>query len=200
MDQWPDNLPSFLQEVAPPVFVNDLAGFVVAQRSRSKPSEDTTQTNERELDSHQLPRQGKQSTVSVPAMSSNRQGPTVTNSQAQSTVTSSNLLDESDGLEMPGKSFSRDFRIVCTDACAATEDLHHTSTSQMLNADGTPKRPMNAFMLFARKRRPQISAANQMMRTDDISKMLGKEWNAMKMVSAFHSLRRSRFFKYFIFS
>ena len=41
---------------------------------------------------------------------------------------------------------------------------------------------MNAFMIFARKRRPQISAANQMMRTGDVSKILSKEWNSMEMV------------------
>lgn len=51
--------------------------------------------------------------------------------------------------------------------------------AQSLNADGTPKRPMNAFMIFARKRRPEVSAANQMMRTGEISKILSKEWNAM---------------------
>ncbi|KAH9947330.1 hypothetical protein B0H21DRAFT_338401 [Amylocystis lapponica] len=61
------------------------------------------------------------------------------------------------------------------------EDPHLALTSQTLNADGTPKRPMNAFMIFARKRRPQISAANQMMRTGDISKILSKEWNSMEM-------------------
>ncbi|KAI0697457.1 hypothetical protein BC835DRAFT_1413690 [Cytidiella melzeri] len=61
------------------------------------------------------------------------------------------------------------------------EDPHLALTSQTLNADGTPKRPMNAFMIFARKRRPQISAANQMMRTGDISKILSKEWNTMDM-------------------
>ncbi|KAI0039889.1 hypothetical protein FA95DRAFT_1577305 [Auriscalpium vulgare] len=52
-------------------------------------------------------------------------------------------------------------------------------TAQTLNADGTPKRPMNAFMIFARRRRPQVSAANQTMRTGEISKILSKEWNAM---------------------
>ncbi|PSS35581.1 hypothetical protein PHLCEN_2v1458 [Hermanssonia centrifuga] len=61
------------------------------------------------------------------------------------------------------------------------DDPHLALTSQTLNADGTPKRPMNAFMIFARKRRPQISAANQMMRTGDISKILSKEWNSMDM-------------------
>ncbi|KAI0791891.1 hypothetical protein C8Q75DRAFT_805489 [Abortiporus biennis] len=59
------------------------------------------------------------------------------------------------------------------------DDPHLALTSQTLNADGTPKRPMNAFMIFARKRRPEISAANQMMRTGDISKILSKEWNTM---------------------
>ncbi|KAG5719365.1 hypothetical protein E4T56_gene13496 [Termitomyces sp. T112] len=53
-------------------------------------------------------------------------------------------------------------------------------TSQTLNTDGTPKRPMNAFMIFARKRRPQVSAENQAMRTGEISKILSKEWNNME--------------------
>ncbi|EPQ61315.1 hypothetical protein GLOTRDRAFT_125036 [Gloeophyllum trabeum ATCC 11539] len=61
------------------------------------------------------------------------------------------------------------------------EDMHAALTSQSLNADGTPKRPMNAFMIFARKRRPEVSAANQTMRTGDISKILSREWNAMEM-------------------
>lgn len=56
-------------------------------------------------------------------------------------------------------------------------------TAQTLNADGTPKRPMNAFMIFARRRRPQVSAANQMMRTGEISKILSKEWTSMNLVS-----------------
>ncbi|CAA7262380.1 unnamed protein product [Cyclocybe aegerita] len=51
--------------------------------------------------------------------------------------------------------------------------------SQTLNADGTPKRPMNAFMIFARRRRPQVSAENQAMRTGEISKILSKEWVSM---------------------
>ncbi|KAJ3479214.1 hypothetical protein NLI96_g9217 [Meripilus lineatus] len=61
------------------------------------------------------------------------------------------------------------------------DDPHMALTTQTLNADGTPKRPMNAFMIFARKRRPEISAANQMMRTGDISKILSKEWSTMDM-------------------
>ncbi|KIJ22564.1 hypothetical protein M422DRAFT_276978 [Sphaerobolus stellatus SS14] len=40
---------------------------------------------------------------------------------------------------------------------------------------------MNAFMIFARRRRPQVSAANQMMRTGEISKILSKEWNTMPL-------------------
>lgn len=62
-------------------------------------------------------------------------------------------------------------------------DEHSALTSQTLNADGTPKRPMNAFMIFARRRRPQVSAANQSMRTGEISKILSKEWNSMQSVS-----------------
>jgi hypothetical protein len=55
-------------------------------------------------------------------------------------------------------------------------------TSQTLNADGTPKRPMNAFMIFARRRRPQVSAQNQSMRTGEISKILSREWVSMPPV------------------
>jgi hypothetical protein len=65
-----------------------------------------------------------------------------------------------------------------TDGEYTTEE-DTTLTSQTLNADGTPKRPMNAFMIFARKRRPQLSAENQSMRTGEISKILSKEWNSM---------------------
>ncbi|KAI6112243.1 hypothetical protein EDD16DRAFT_1805965 [Pisolithus croceorrhizus] len=59
------------------------------------------------------------------------------------------------------------------------DDLDASLTSQSLNPDGTPKRPMNAFMIFARRRRPQISAENQSMRTGEISKILSREWNSM---------------------
>lgn len=41
---------------------------------------------------------------------------------------------------------------------------------------------MNAFMIFARRRRPQVSAANQAMRTGEISKILSREWANMPMV------------------
>lgn len=63
------------------------------------------------------------------------------------------------------------------------EDLNASLISQTLNTDGTPKRPMNAFMIFARRRRPQVSAENQSMRTGEISKILSKEWNAMELVN-----------------
>ncbi|KAJ7875371.1 von Willebrand factor type A domain-containing protein [Mycena olivaceomarginata] len=51
-----------------------------------------------------------------------------------------------------------------------------------LDPQGIPKRPMNAFMLFARRRRPQVGAENQSMRTGDISKILSQEWRAMSPV------------------
>ncbi|KAJ7038378.1 hypothetical protein C8F04DRAFT_1255959 [Mycena alexandri] len=59
------------------------------------------------------------------------------------------------------------------------EAANQQLTSQTLNADGSPKRPMNAFMIFARRRRPQVSAEHQSMRTGDISKILSQEWKAM---------------------
>ena len=63
------------------------------------------------------------------------------------------------------------------------EDPNASLIAQTLNTDGTPKRPMNAFMIFARRRRPQVSAENQSMRTGEISKILSKEWNAMDLVN-----------------
>ncbi|KAG8719726.1 hypothetical protein FRC08_002152 [Ceratobasidium sp. 394] len=51
--------------------------------------------------------------------------------------------------------------------------------SQQLNSDGTPRRPMNAFMIFARKRRPMVSSEQPTMRTGEISKILSKEWSEM---------------------
>jgi len=66
------------------------------------------------------------------------------------------------------------------------DDPNASLTSQSLNPDGTPKRPMNAFMIFARRRRPQVSAENQSMRTGEISKILSREWNAMDTVRNLH--------------
>ncbi|KAG8904216.1 hypothetical protein FRB99_002080 [Tulasnella sp. 403] len=60
------------------------------------------------------------------------------------------------------------------------QDPFASLTSQALNPDGTPKRPMNAFMIFARRRRPEVSQANPSMRTGDISKILSKEWQSME--------------------
>ncbi|KAH7106230.1 hypothetical protein BKA62DRAFT_686421 [Auriculariales sp. MPI-PUGE-AT-0066] len=50
---------------------------------------------------------------------------------------------------------------------------------QSANADGSPRRPMNAFMLFARKRRPEVAAENHTLRTGEISKILSKEWSSL---------------------
>jgi hypothetical protein len=74
-----------------------------------------------------------------------------------------------------------------------TDDCNATLTSQTLNADGTPKRPMNAFMIFARRRRPQVSAENQSMRTGEISKILSREWNSMQPVNTFSLLLATPF-------
>ena len=63
------------------------------------------------------------------------------------------------------------------------DETNAALTSQTLNADGTPKRPMNAFMIFARRRRPQVSSENQAMRTGEISKLLSKEWVSMPSVN-----------------
>ena len=89
-------------------------------------------------------------------------------------------------------------RAQCTFAMAIfvhifADDSNAALTSQTLNADGTPKRPMNAFMIFARRRRPQVAAENQAMRTGDVSKILSREWNGMTLVRTLllHVDRRS---------
>ncbi|KDQ17501.1 hypothetical protein BOTBODRAFT_575815 [Botryobasidium botryosum FD-172 SS1] len=67
------------------------------------------------------------------------------------------------------------------DAGSETEE-QKALTTQALKADGTPKRPMNAFLLYAKKRRPEISADNPTMRTGEISKILSREWQNMDKV------------------
>jgi hypothetical protein len=64
----------------------------------------------------------------------------------------------------------------------AADDPNDPLVSQTLNADGTPKRPMNAFMIFARKRRPELGAQHAQLRTGEISKLLSKEWSTMTSV------------------
>ena len=61
----------------------------------------------------------------------------------------------------------------------------------VLNSDGTPQRFINAFMIFESRRRPQVSAANQTMRSVDISKILSKEWDSMDMVNDLTVLYRT---------
>ncbi|KAF8750738.1 HMG-box domain [Rhizoctonia solani] len=64
--------------------------------------------------------------------------------------------------------------------------------TQALNPDGTPRRPMNAFMIFARRRRPEITANNPPLRTGEISKVLSSEWAAMSSESKQFYLDRAR--------
>ena len=42
-----------------------------------------------------------------------------------------------------------------------------------------PKRPLNAFMMFAGERRKQIKKENSELKVTEISKLLGQEWKAM---------------------
>ena len=41
------------------------------------------------------------------------------------------------------------------------------------------KRPLNAYFLFARDRRPELKKANPDERMGPISKLIGAEWKAM---------------------
>ncbi|KAF9267697.1 HMG-box [Marasmius fiardii PR-910] len=51
-------------------------------------------------------------------------------------------------------------------------------TFKALDPNDTPKRPLNAFMIFARDRRPQVTSENPFIRTGEISKILSREWNS----------------------
>ncbi|EJT99140.1 hypothetical protein DACRYDRAFT_118397 [Dacryopinax primogenitus] len=62
---------------------------------------------------------------------------------------------------------------------ATEEEQYQALTQQSLNADGTPKRPMNAFMIWGRRRRPQLADQHPMLRTGDISKLMSDEWSSM---------------------
>ena len=53
--------------------------------------------------------------------------------------------------------------------------------------DGRPKRPLNAFMIFSRHRRPQILNLNHNLSALEITGRLSEEWKQMPFVS--HSLR-----------
>ncbi|KAF8995857.1 hypothetical protein BDQ17DRAFT_1430121 [Cyathus striatus] len=55
---------------------------------------------------------------------------------------------------------------------------------QTLKDDGTPKRPMNAFLIFARRRRAQIVAMhnNNTLTVGETSKIVAKEWKEMPKV------------------
>ncbi|KAG9105309.1 hypothetical protein FRC07_009399, partial [Ceratobasidium sp. 392] len=65
-----------------------------------------------------------------------------------------------------------------------TEDPLHfldddTLIMPALNSNGTPRRPMNPFMIFARRRRFEIEVNSPSLRMGDISSMLSSEWSAM---------------------
>ena len=60
-----------------------------------------------------------------------------------------------------------------------------STPAQPLNTDGMLKRPTNAFMIFSRKRRPEVSATNKTMGIGEITKLLAKEWDGMDNVSRF---------------
>ncbi|KAL7423514.1 hypothetical protein Q5752_001094 [Cryptotrichosporon argae] len=50
---------------------------------------------------------------------------------------------------------------------------------QPMKKDGGPPRPMNAYFIFMRVRRPRIAEANPTLTTGQISSLLGKEWAAL---------------------
>lgn len=53
---------------------------------------------------------------------------------------------------------------------------------QDLHPDGNPRRPMNAFMIFARHRRPDIQKREPGLKTGEISKRLSHDWKHLSKV------------------
>lgn len=53
---------------------------------------------------------------------------------------------------------------------------------QELHADGRPRRPMNAFMIYSRHRRPDIQRVEPGLKTGDMSKRLSLEWKNLAPV------------------
>jgi len=66
---------------------------------------------------------------------------------------------------------------------------------QDLHPDGQPRRPMNAFMIFARHRRPAIQAKEPGLKTGEISKRLSHDWKNLPEEDKSHYLEQAKLLK-----
>lgn len=66
---------------------------------------------------------------------------------------------------------------------------------QDLHPDGQPRRPMNAFMIFARHRRPAIQAKEPGLKTGEISKRLSHDWKNLPDEDKSHYLDQAKLLK-----
>ncbi|MBW0505328.1 hypothetical protein O181_045043 [Austropuccinia psidii MF-1] len=66
---------------------------------------------------------------------------------------------------------------------------------QDLHPDGQPRRPMNAFMIFARHRRPAIQAKEPGLKTGEISKRLSHDWKHLPEEDKSHYLEQAKLLK-----
>ncbi|KAI8454488.1 hypothetical protein BY996DRAFT_6413854 [Phakopsora pachyrhizi] len=66
---------------------------------------------------------------------------------------------------------------------------------QDLHPDGQPRRPMNAFMIFARHRRPAIQAKEPGLKTGEISKRLSHDWKNLPEEDKLHYLEQAKLLK-----
>ncbi|WAR56944.1 hypothetical protein PtB15_7B797 [Puccinia triticina] len=66
---------------------------------------------------------------------------------------------------------------------------------QELHPDGQPRRPMNAFMIFARHRRPAIQAKEPGLKTGEISKRLSHDWKNLPEEDKSHYLEQAKLLK-----
>lgn len=92
----------------------------------------------------------------------------------------------------PSSSTSSSSAASATNATAAKQQPLERSKGDMLyqdlHPDGTPRRPMNAFMIFARHMRKNIQEESPGLKTGEISKRLSDDWKNLDSVSSLVSI------------
>lgn len=109
-----------------------------------------------------------------------------TDAKPISNNTSANLLSKSSSSSSLGRSASvrppSPSNTPLSDA-----DSSFTENDPLLHQDthknGRPKRPLNSFMIFSRKRRPELKLENEDMTVAGVAKLLSQEWKDMTIVS-----------------
>lgn len=111
------------------------------------------------------------------------------NSLSASTQTSGES-GEHDSSQVPMKPILETDGVVSAEVGDVPGILH-----QDLHPDGQPRRPMNAFMIFARHRRPAIQSKEPGLKTGEISKRLSHDWKNLPEEDKSHYLEQAKLLK-----